>query len=80
MNRPVLGDLLALGKSIPVERAQDKAKAGKGKVVFKDDVRIMGIETEFTKAFKVGDSINFVNTSKGQESIEDQIIEQIVDD
>jgi hypothetical protein len=79
MRRPVLGDLFRLGKSISVERAQDQAKVGKGNVMFKDDIRIIGDGTEFTKAFNVGDSISFIS-KKGQEEIEDQIIALIIDD
>jgi hypothetical protein len=58
----VLRECFEWAKSIPVERAQDQAKIGSGKVRLKSDTTISGEGTEFKKIFNVGDCINFVTT------------------
>jgi len=60
MRRPIIGQLFQAGNAIPVERAQDQAKTGKGKIRFEDELNVIGIETDFLKLFKVGDTIKVI--------------------
>jgi glycerol-3-phosphate O-acyltransferase/dihydroxyacetone phosphate acyltransferase len=48
MRRPVLKQLFEGGKSIPVERAQDHAKPGIGKITFLSEFKVHGIDTKFS--------------------------------
>jgi hypothetical protein len=70
MRRPVLKQLFEYSKSIPVERAQDLAKTGKGTIRFEDNLTVNGRDTQFSKEFKVGDSIK-VLTKGDQAKVED---------
>ena len=70
MRRPVLKQLFEGGKSIPVERAQDHAKQGIGKITFVSDTVVKGIDSEFLKQFKVGDSLSIKDGPTGNK-IED---------
>jgi hypothetical protein len=70
MRRPLIGQLFQGGKAIPVERAQDKAILGKGKIRFDDAINVIGIESEFTKQFKVGDTVKILK-GKDQVNVED---------
>mmetsp|Transcript_13221 Transcript_13221/g.22429 ORF Transcript_13221/g.22429 Transcript_13221/m.22429 type:complete len:108 (+) Transcript_13221:416-739(+) len=47
MRRPLIGSLFRMGKSIPVERAQDLAFLGKGKLKFDDNLNVIGEGTKF---------------------------------
>lgn len=47
--KPVVGTFCNMLESIPVERPQDLAKKGKGKVVFDDECKLIGKGTEFLK-------------------------------
>ena len=47
MRRPVIGHLFRSGNSIPVERAQDIAKIGEGRIKFVDETTIEGVDTKF---------------------------------
>ena len=49
MRHPVMGKLFRMAKSIPVERASDNAKAGKGTLKFEDELTVIGTDTELTK-------------------------------
>lgn len=44
-------------KSIPVERPQDIATSGDGKIIIESNTKIIGFDTWFTKQFEVGDGI-----------------------
>ena len=79
MKRPVLKELFEGSKSIPVERAQDLSKVGKGTVTFEDNLTVIGKETEFTKQFKEGQSIKFSCTGMDVQ-VEEQIIVKVVSD
>ena len=57
MRRPGLSHMFKWAKSIPVERAADLAKAGKGKIQFLDALTVKGIDTKFTKEFGKGDQL-----------------------
>lgn len=70
MRRPVLKELFTWSKSIPVERAQDQAKSGKGTVQFDDAMNLLGEGTLFTKEVSVGDTIKF-STGEGQLKVEE---------
>lgn len=48
VRRPVIGHLLRLAKTIPVERAQDLQKVGKGQVVRIEGNNVFGEGTAFT--------------------------------
>jgi hypothetical protein len=80
MRKPVLKQLFENSKAIPVERAMDQAKLGKGTIKLSSAVDVAGDGTEFTKQCNVGDSIKFISRSKDGETFEDQIIEKILDD
>jgi len=47
MRRPMLKQLFEGGKSIPVERAQDHARPGKGTIKFKSERVVIGTGTDF---------------------------------
>ena len=47
MRKPIIGTLFKLAKSIPVERPQDLAVKGKGKLRFTDAVTVVGEGTKF---------------------------------
>ena len=79
MRRPVLKELFEAGNSIPVERAQDHAKKGIGKIRFETETRVVGIGTRFKEQFTAGDSISIPNVP-GQQEIQDQIIQEILSD
>jgi hypothetical protein len=49
MRRPVIRHFFEAGNSIPVERAQDIAKIGEGKIRFVEKTKIEGVDTSFTK-------------------------------
>jgi len=71
--------LFRWGKSIPIERAQDIGKKGKGTLRFEDETRIIGIGTEFTKSLKPMDSIKLLITP-GDVQVADQIVEKVISD
>jgi hypothetical protein len=66
-------------KSIPVERAMDKAKNGPGKVKLDDSLHVIGINTSFLKDFSEGDTIRFKN-DEDHVVVEEQIIERVESD
>lgn len=69
--RPVLKHFFKWSKSIPVERAQDLARACKGKITFEDNLTMIGDEgCQFVKDFAVGDSVK-VLTAADQLEVED---------
>ena len=70
MRRPVMSTFFKWAKSIPVERAQDQQKKGKGTVYFDDNLHVIGEGTKFTKEFNVGDTIKF-KVAEGQLKVED---------
>ena len=49
IRRRIIGDLLKLSDAIPLERAQDLAKWGPGKIVRVENGVVTGVGTEFTK-------------------------------
>lgn len=61
MRRPVVGEMLRAVNTIPVERAQDLQKVGKGAVVRIEGCTLFGKDTEFSK-YKPGDTVLLVNT------------------
>ena len=79
MRRPVIKHIFKWSKSIGVERSIDHAKPGKGEVMLKDELTVIGIGSEFSKFFHAGDSIRIM-VEAGQEKIEDQIVDKVVDD
>lgn len=59
MRTPVVSWVARKMKSIAVERRQDLAKGGTGKLVVQSDIKIIGKGTIFTKEVMAGDSIKF---------------------
>ena len=49
MRRHIIGPMLVSSGAIPVERPQDVAVKGKGKILKIEGKRIFGEDTEFTK-------------------------------
>lgn len=78
--RPVLRHFFRWSKSIPVERAQDLAKACKGKITFEDNLTVIGdSDCKFSKDFAVGDSVKIISAAD-QLQVEDQIVEKVISD
>ena len=46
MAHPVMGHLFRMAKSIPVNRAVDNAKDGKGTLRFEDELTVIGTGSE----------------------------------
>ena len=70
MRRPVMKQFFEASKAIPVERANDLAKPGKGTISFTDEFTVVGTDTQFTKDFKVLDSVKCL-TTPDQEKVAD---------
>jgi glycerol-3-phosphate O-acyltransferase/dihydroxyacetone phosphate acyltransferase len=62
-------------KCIPVERPQDLAKKGAGKLVIVSETKIRGEGTQFKKEIMVGDTIKFGGTK-----IPEQIVDMVISD
>lgn len=65
MRRAVIGHIGRALKSIPVERPQDLAVKGKGKIryISQREKKVIGENTRFTKDCRVGDQIIIPNVS-----------------
>ena len=63
MGLPVVGYIARKMKCIPVERPQDLAKAGTGKLLIKSDTNISGVGTCFKKELMPGDTIKLQGSS-----------------
>ncbi len=46
--KPIVGFFTRIFETIPVERPQDLAKPGSGRVVFVDETHLQGKDTRFT--------------------------------
>ncbi len=59
MGLPIVGWFAKKMKCIPVERPQDLAKKGTGKLIIKGKTQICGVGTQFKKEIMPGDTIKF---------------------
>lgn len=62
MRTPIVSWFAKKMRCIAVERPQDLAKPGVGKIKIKSDTEIIGIGTEFKKEIMAGDMINIPGT------------------
>ncbi|KAI9293959.1 hypothetical protein K502DRAFT_317659 [Neoconidiobolus thromboides FSU 785] len=73
-DRPLIGDLAKLTGSIPVARAQDYAKEGKGKLRilerYNNPLLITGTDSKFTQDLHAGDQIVLKHCKGGVEVVE----------
>ena len=76
MRTPVVSWFAKKMRCIAVERPQDLAKAGKGKLKVTSECIVKGIEgTDFKKSLQPGDTLKFLNSS-----IPEQIVEMVISD
>ena len=66
-------------KCIGVERAMDLAKAGSGAMYFEDNITVRGIDTKFKSEVNPGDQL-FAVTKIGENSIDEQLIKEVISD
>jgi len=57
MSLPIIGWFAKKMKCIPVERPQDLAKVGTGKIIIKSETNISGVGTQFKKELMPGDTL-----------------------
>jgi glycerol-3-phosphate O-acyltransferase/dihydroxyacetone phosphate acyltransferase len=63
LRTPVVGWFCKKMRCIAVERPQDLAKNGTGKIVVRSSCVIQGVGTQFKKEILVGDTLKFVGSS-----------------
>jgi glycerol-3-phosphate O-acyltransferase / dihydroxyacetone phosphate acyltransferase len=63
MGLPVIGWFARKMKCIPVERPQDLAKVGTGKLIVKSETNITGVGTLFKKELMPGDTLKILGAS-----------------
>lgn len=72
MRKRIIGDLAGAVGGIPVSRAQDLTKQGKGVVYLEDrrqPLRLSGKATEFTKSLQIGSSIVLPGDAAGSSEV-----------
>ena len=63
MTTPIVGWVARKMKCIAVQRPQDLAKAGNGKIRIISETMVKGLGTQFKKELMVGDTIKFNGSS-----------------
>ncbi len=57
MRWPIVNFLASRAGAIPLERPQDVAPFGEGKIKFSDQSTIIGVDTSFNKDLEIGDQV-----------------------